>query len=67
MPRLLLPAAALILLGACSAAPPPPPPPKQNFLSEQQKALQKAKDVQHTLDARRNENDARLQEAEKGE
>ena len=68
-------ASAIVLfagLGACSKAPPPPPPtaaaqpaqpPDKTVFDTQLKALQKAKDVQKTVDQQQAAQDKALKDA----
>ena len=66
----LLPLACACLLAACSSnkAPPPsttaapPPPPDKTVFDTQLKALQKAKDVQKTVDQQKAATDKQLQD-----
>ena len=57
MPRILLPIALMLAVSACSSSDDAKPaaaataPPQKTVLDPQLKALQKAKDVQKTIDA----------------
>jgi outer membrane biogenesis lipoprotein LolB len=68
MIRVTLLAAALLLLVACAAEDKPaaqtPPPRQPTVIDPQLQALQRAKDVQNTVDAHKAETDAKLREAE---
>jgi hypothetical protein len=65
--RILL-AATVLALAACSSskAPPPPPPaptpPEKTVFDTQLKALQRAKDVQKTVDQQKADADKKLQD-----
>ena len=67
MKPLLLSLACTLALAACSKAkqpePPPPPPPQKTVFDDQLKALQKAKDVQKTVDDQNKKTDKQLQDA----
>ena len=65
MKSLLLPLACIVALAACSKAkqpdpPPPPPPAQKTVFDDQLKALQKAKDVQKTVDDAEKKSDKQL-------
>jgi hypothetical protein len=65
MKSLLLPLACTFALAACSKAkqpdpPPPPAPAQKTVFDDQLKALQKAKDVQKTVDDAKKKQDKQL-------
>lgn len=65
MKSLLLSLACMLALAACSKAkqPDPPPPPQQKTVFDDQlKALQKAKDVQKTVDDQNKKTDKQLED-----
>ena len=67
MKSLLLSLACALALAACSKAkqpdpPPPPPPPQKTVFDDQLKALQKAKDVQKTVDEEKKKQDKQLED-----
>ena len=69
MKSLLLSLACTLALAACSKArqpdppPPPPPPPQKTVFDDQLKALQKAKDVQKTVDDQNKKTDKQLEDS----
>ena len=67
MKSLLLPLVCTLALAACSKAkqpdpPPPPSPPQKTVFDDQLKALQKAKDVQKTVDEEKKKQDKQLED-----
>jgi hypothetical protein len=66
MKSLLLPFACALALTACSKAKqpdPPPPPAQKTVFDDQLKALQKAKDVQKTVDDQNKKQDKKLEDS----
>ncbi|HEX6832725.1 MAG TPA: hypothetical protein VF132_04245 [Rudaea sp.] len=68
MRSILLAVFAALALGACSDKPPPPkaaaqPPPDKTVFDTQLKALQKAKDVQKTVDKQKADQDKKLEDS----
>jgi hypothetical protein len=67
MKSLLLTLACTLALAACSKAkqpdPPPPAPPQKTVFDPQLKALQKAKDVQKTVDDQNKKQDKQLEDS----